>query len=110
MLPDMLARRAHHVISENGRVLAAAAALRQGDLEQVGRLLDISHASLRDDFEVSTGELEVCVSAFKAAGALGARLLGGGFGGSVLGLMPPGSVPPGGAIRVAPAAGARLLV
>jgi galactokinase len=110
MLPDPLARRARHVISENGRVLGAVAALQRGDLEQLGRLLDISHASLRDDFEVSTPEVETAVRSLKAAGALGARLLGGGFGGSVLALMPPGSLTPAGGIEVTPGPGARVLV
>jgi galactokinase len=109
MLPDVLARRARHVISENGRVLGAVAALRRGDLEMLGRLLDVSHASLRDDFEVSTPEVEAAVRSLKEAGALGARLLGGGFGGTVLGLMPPDSVAPAGATEVAPGPGARLL-
>ncbi len=66
----------------------------------------MSHASLRDDFEVSTPELEAAVRSLKDAGALGARLVGGGFGGSVLGLLPPGSVAPAGATEVAPGAGA----
>ncbi len=109
MLPDVLARRARHVISENGRVLGAVSALERGDLEHLGRLLDMSHASLRDDFEVSTPELEAAVRSLKDAGALGARLLGGGFGGSVLGLMPPGAAVPAGATEVAPGPGARLI-
>ncbi len=76
--------RARHVVSENARVLEAAAALADGDLETVGRLLSASHASLRDDFEVSTPELDVLVAALEEAGALGARLTGGGFGGCVV--------------------------
>ncbi|HTW11881.1 MAG TPA: galactokinase [Solirubrobacteraceae bacterium] len=109
MLPDVLARRARHVIAENGRVLQAVEALRQGDLETLGRLLDASHASLRDEFEVSTDAVEESVARLKRAGALGARLLGGGFGGTVLGLMPPDATAPPGSIEVAPSQGARLL-
>ncbi|HET9094999.1 MAG TPA: galactokinase [Solirubrobacteraceae bacterium] len=109
MLPDVLARRAHHVISENGRVLGAATALRRRDFGRLGRLLDLSHASLRDDFEVSTPAIERTVRTLKDAGALGARLLGGGFGGHVLGLLPPDVVAPAGATTVAPGPGARLL-
>ena len=109
MLPDVLARRARHVISENGRVLQAVTALRRGDVEHLGLLLDLSHASLRDDYEISTPAVEAAVQQLKGAGALGARLLGGGFGGSVLGLMPPGTVAPAGATVVSPGPGAHLL-
>jgi galactokinase len=109
MLPDVLARRARHVISENGRVLRAVTALRRGDLELLGILLDLSHASLRDDYEISTPAVEDAVSRLKDAGALGARLLGGGFGGSVLGLMPAGTVAPVGATVVSPSPGAHIL-
>ncbi len=109
MLPDVLARRARHVISENGRVLGAVTALRRGDFEQLGRLLDRSHASLRDDFEVSTPGVEAAVRRLKDSGAVGARLLGGGFGGDALGLMAPGMVAPAGATMVSPGPGAHLL-
>jgi galactokinase len=109
MLPDVLARRAKHVISENGRVMQAVDAIRDGDLRRLGRLLDASHASLRDDFEVSTPALEAAVAQLKHAGAVGARLIGGGFGGNVLGLMPPGTVAPAAATVVSPQRGARLL-
>jgi galactokinase len=107
-LPEPLRRRASHVISENRRVLAAVAALERGDLEGLGRLLSESHRSLRDDFEVSTPALEAAVARLDAAGALGARLIGGGFGGSVLGLLPPGAVPPDGAREVRPGPGATV--
>ena len=109
MLPDVLARRARHVISENGRVLGAVTALRRRDLEHLGQLLDRSHASLRDDFEVSTPDVEATVRRLKDSGAVGARLIGGGFGGHVLGLMPPGTVAPAGATAVSPGPGAHLL-
>ena len=65
-------------------------ALRDGDLPAVGRLLDAAHASLRDLYEVSTPAVERAVERMHAAGAAGARVVGGGFGGSVLGLLPPG--------------------
>jgi galactokinase len=109
MLPDVLARRARHVISENGRVLGAVTALRRHDFAKLGQLLDLSHAGLRDDFEVSTPAIEETVARLKAAGALGARVVGGGFGGNVLGLMPPGTVAPAGATIVSPGPGAHLL-
>jgi galactokinase len=83
-----LRRRARHVVSENRRVLDAVALLRSGALAEVGPLLTRSHASLRDDFEVSWPEADVAVDAAVAAGALGARMMGGGFGGSVLALIP----------------------
>jgi galactokinase len=76
--------RARHVVSENARVLEAARALKEGDAEALGRLLSASHASLRDDFEVSTPELDALVATLEAAGALGARLTGAGFGGAVV--------------------------
>ncbi len=79
-----LRRRARHVVTENGRVLAAAAQLRRGALAEVGPLLTQSHASLRDDFEVSWPQADVAVAAAVSAGAAGARMMGGGFGGSVL--------------------------
>ena len=65
-------------------VVAAVAALRRGDLPGLGALLDASHASLRDDYEVSVDELDLLVELAREAGAYGARLLGGGFGGSVV--------------------------
>lgn len=87
-LGDVLFRRARHVVSENGRVLEATALLRDGKPGSLGPLLAQSHASLRDDFEVSVPELDVAVSAAEDAGALGARLTGAGFGGSALALVP----------------------
>ena len=108
-LPDPLRRRARHVLSENERVDAAVAALERGDPAEVGRLLDASHRSLRDDYEVSVPEVERAVAACRAAGARGARIMGGGFGGSVLALFPPGAEPPRGAVRVEPGPRARLL-
>ena len=108
-LPAPLDRRVRHVISENERVDAAVAALARGELQVLGELLGASHASLRDDYEVSVPEVERAVEACGDAGALGARIMGGGFGGSVLALFPPGASLPEGAVSVRPGAGARIL-
>jgi galactokinase len=78
--------RGRHVVSENARVLATVDALRSGDLAQLGQLLVESHASLRDDFEVSTPTLDALAARACEAGALGARMMGGGFGGAVVAL------------------------
>ncbi|HET9242850.1 MAG TPA: galactokinase [Gaiella sp.] len=80
--------RARHVVSENARVLEAAEALRRGDLAELGALLSASHASLRDDFEVSTPELDALATALEESGAFGARLTGAGFGGCVVAVAP----------------------
>ncbi len=87
----VLRRRARHVVSENRRVLDAAELLRAGELGRVGPLLTASHASLRDDFEVSWPEADATVAAAIEAGALGARMTGGGFGGAVIALAPADS-------------------
>jgi galactokinase len=80
-------RRLRHVLTENERVHRFAEALELGDLTRAGELLLESHASLRDDYEVSVDELDLLVELAREAGAYGARLLGGGFGGSVLALV-----------------------
>ena len=85
-LPAPLDRRARHVVEENARVLAFAGALRRGDLAAAGALMTASHASQRDLFEVSVPEVDALVDDLLAEGALGARLTGGGFGGSVVGV------------------------
>jgi galactokinase len=108
-LPDPLDRRVRHVLSENARVDAAVAALKARDARRLGELLDASHASLRDDYEVSVPDVEQAVAACREAGALGARIMGGGFGGSVLALFPPEADRPPGAVPVSPGPGARLL-
>ena len=95
-----LRRRARHVVTENARVLAAVEALRAGDAEAVGRLMDASHASLRDDFEVSTSALDDLAHRLRATpGVYGARLTGAGFGGCVVALAAPGSPAPGWRLR-----------
>ncbi|MCC3302627.1 galactokinase [Arthrobacter sp. zg-Y895] len=80
-------RRVRHVLGENERVLQVVGHLRAGDVAGIGNLLTASHASLRDDFEVSCPELDLAVDAALAAGALGARMTGGGFGGSAIALI-----------------------
>jgi galactokinase len=92
-LPEPLNRRARHVVTENARVLAAVAALRRGDLIEVGRLFDASHLSMRDDFQISTPTVDALVAAAKSVrGVYGARLTGGGFGGSIVALTEPSRV------------------
>jgi galactokinase len=107
-LPAPLRQRLEHVIAENARVDSTVSALRGGDLAGVGRLIDASHASLRDLYEVSTPAVEAAVAAMREAGAAGARVIGGGFGGHVLGLFPPGTAPPAAANEVRPGPGAHL--
>ncbi|HWJ98162.1 MAG TPA: galactokinase [Acidimicrobiales bacterium] len=103
----VLRRRARHVISENERVRAVAAALPAGDLTAVGEALVASHVSLRDDFEVSTPVLDALVDRLNAAdGVIGARLTGAGFGGCVVALTEPGALDEGWPVRAS--AGARL--
>jgi galactokinase len=84
----VLWRRARHAVTESQRVLETADLLARGELTRIGLLLTASHASLRDDFQVSWPEADAAVAAVCAAGALGARMTGGGFGGSVIALAP----------------------
>ncbi|MFR9751299.1 galactokinase [Nocardia sp. 004] len=89
----ILRRRARHVVAENARVLAVAETMRAGnDPRGIGPILTEGHISLRDDFEVSTPGLDIAVDAALAAGAYGARMVGGGFGGSVIALVDRGHV------------------
>ena len=108
-LPEPLRSRARHVREENGRVDRGVAALRAGDMPALGDLLNASHAGLRDLYDVSVPAVERTVEAALAAGAAGARLHGGGFGGGVLALFGPGTEPPGGALEVAPGPGAHVV-
>jgi galactokinase len=80
---------ARHVVSENERVGDAVEALRRGDLVRLGALMTASHASLRDDFRVSTAELDTLVDALLECGAIGARMTGAGFGGCVVAITAP---------------------
>jgi len=87
-LPELIYRRCRHVVSENDRVQQAASLLRQGDLSGFGRLMAQSHASLRDDYEVSCRELDMMVEiARRQPGVYGARMTGGGFGGCTVNLV-----------------------
>lgn len=108
-LPSPLAERATHVITENARVEASVEALANRDTAALGELLNESHASLRDLFQVSTPAVDATVQRLLDAGAVGARIMGGGFGGNVLGLMPAGAEAPEDAREVAPGAGAHVL-
>jgi galactokinase len=90
---DTLRRRVRHVVTENGRVLEVVALLRAGDVRAIGPLMTASHASLRDDYEVSCPELDLAVATALAAGAHGARMTGGGFGGSAIALVETDDVP-----------------
>lgn len=81
-------RRARHVLTENQRVLDFVAALRASDFTAAGQLMTDSHVSMRDDFEITTEQLDLIADTAVAAGALGARMTGGGFGGSAIALVP----------------------
>ena len=84
---DVMRRRVRHVVTENERVLATVGLLQSGTAADIGPLLSASHASLRDDYEVTVAELNVAVDAARMAGALGARMTGGGFGGCIIALV-----------------------
>ncbi|MGH9882208.1 MAG: galactokinase, partial [Pyrinomonadaceae bacterium] len=88
LLPEQVASRCRHVITENERTLKAAEALRKSDIAQFGRLMTFSHQSLRDDYEVSCRELDIMVEhAMQHEGVAGARMTGGGFGGCTVNLV-----------------------
>ncbi len=90
-LPELLRKRARHVVTENERVHEAVKALRENDLEKLGRLFYASHDSMRNDYEVSIPEIDFLVKACALrAGVWGARLTGGGFGGSIVALVARG--------------------
>ena len=90
---ERLRRRTRHVVTEIDRVERVVTALAVDDWEGIGRLFTESHASMRDDFEISCAELDVVVETALAAGALGARMTGGGFGGSAIALVPTEDAP-----------------
>jgi galactokinase len=83
-------RRARHVLTENGRVLDFVAALGGSDFVEAGHILTASHVSMRDDFEITTEHIDLVADTAVRAGALGARMTGGGFGGCVIALVPDG--------------------
>jgi galactokinase len=82
------ARRARHILTDNQRVLDVVAALQEADYVTIGRLFNESQASMRDDFEITTRHIDLIADTAVAAGALGARMTGGGFGGCVIALVP----------------------
>ncbi|MFT4028509.1 MAG: galactokinase [Protaetiibacter sp.] len=88
LLDDVTFRRIRHVVTENQRVLDTVAALAEDGPLAIGGLLDASHRSMRDDFEISVPELDLAVETAQAHGAIGARMTGGGFGGSAIALVP----------------------
>ena len=114
-LEDGMPSRRRHIESENGRVRAVVAALRAGDLEALGTLFREGHESLRDDFEVTTPELDRLVELAYANGAVAARMTGGGFGGAIVALVDAGDAQsfasrmPGRSWVTAASAGAREL-
>ncbi|WP_243076465.1 galactokinase [Microbacterium sp. SS28] len=87
LLDDVTFRRVRHIVTENQRVLDTVATLRAEGPTAIGDLLVASHASMRDDFEISVAELDTAVEASLAAGAVGARMTGGGFGGAAIALV-----------------------
>ena len=88
VLPEIIRNRCRHVVTENERTLKAASALQKNDFAEFGRLMFLSHASLKNDYEVSCEELDILVEiARNSAGVLGARMTGGGFGGSTVNLV-----------------------
>ena len=91
---DVLLRRARHAVTEDARTVAAVKALDAGNLEEFGKLMDASHVSLRDDFEVSCRELDILAEeAWKIPGTIGARMTGGGFGGCTVNIVKSEAVP-----------------
>jgi galactokinase len=93
LVDETMRRRARHVVSENGRVVEVASLLRRDAAAEIGPMLTASHVSLRDDFEVSTTELDAVVESCIRGGALGARMTGAGFGGCVIALVPNDALP-----------------
>ena len=88
---DVMRRRVRHVVTEDARVLEAVAVADAGRLADLAPLLDASHASMRDDFEITVPTVDLAVEAARAAGAHGARMTGGGFGGCIIALVPQGT-------------------
>jgi galactokinase len=90
LLDETTLRRVRHVVTENDRVLQTVEILGTRGPASIGALLDASHVSMRDDFEISCPELDLAVNTSRASGAIGARMTGGGFGGSAIALTPVG--------------------
>jgi galactokinase len=92
LMDDVTFRRVRHIVTENQRVLDTVRVLREQGARAIGELLVASHASMRDDFEISVPELDTAVEAALAAGAIGARMTGGGFGGAAIALIEQSAV------------------
>jgi galactokinase len=91
-LPEVVGRRCEHIVAEDARVMETVAALRDGDLEALGRLFAASHASMRDLFEISSPELDAMVEiAVTVPGVVASRMTGGGFGGCTISLVARGA-------------------
>jgi galactokinase len=88
------ARRARHILTDNQRVLDVVAALEESDFTAIGQLFNASQASMRDDFEITTDHIDLIADTAVYAGALGARMTGGGFGGCVIALAPAAKADP----------------
>jgi galactokinase len=88
VLDEVTFRRVRHVVTENQRVLDTVRTLREEGARAIGPLLDASHVSMRDDFEISVPELDLAVATAQSSGAVGARMTGGGFGGAAIALVP----------------------
>jgi len=93
LLDEETFRRVRHILTENQRVLDTVRVLREQGPAAIGELLDASHTSMRDDFEISVAELDLAVETARTSGALGARMTGGGFGGSAIALTPHALIP-----------------
>ena len=105
---DVAMRRARHVVTENQRVRDFAVALAAGDYTEAGRIMTEGHVSLRDDFDVSTTQMDQAVAALNAnPGVFGTRMTGGGFGGCIVAICKPGALTDGWVVTAS--AGARLL-
>jgi galactokinase len=88
IMDDVTFRRVRHIVTENNRVLETVANLKQLGPKSIGALLNASHVSMRDDFEISIDELDTAVDVAVRHGAIGARMTGGGFGGAAIALAP----------------------
>ena len=105
IVDPVVRRRTRHVVTENQRVRAAADAMRAGDVAELGRLMDESHRSMRDDLEISTPVVDALVERLRARpGVLGVRLTGAGFGGCLVALTAPGALDEGWLVRPSPGA------
>jgi galactokinase len=87
LMDDVTYRRVRHIVTENQRVLLSVAAIADSRMDELGELLLASHASMRDDFEISIAELDIAVETAMEVGAIGSRMTGGGFGGAAIAII-----------------------